>query len=106
MFVTNDKECFKWCLIIYVNPTNKDLARFIKSDKNFSRKFDFKDIKFPVKIRDICIIKKIVSVLMFLVIRLDNNFKFIFQNEDFRMVCSFIIDRSKRPIPLYSYQRL
>ena len=43
---------------------------------------------------------------MFLVIRLDNNFKFIFQNKDFRMRCSFIIDRSERPILLYSYQRL
>ena len=43
---------------------------------------------------------------MFLVIGLDNNFKFIFQNKDFRMTCSFIIDRSERPIPLYSYQRL
>ena len=59
MFVTNNKECFKWCLIRYVNPTNKDLARLIKSDKNFSRKFDFRDIKFLVKIRDICIIKKL-----------------------------------------------
>ena len=38
---TDDKECFKWSRII------------AKPDKDFAKILDFKDIKFPVKIRDI-----------------------------------------------------
>ena len=45
---TDDNKCFKWCLVRYLHPVGKD----------FARRFDFKDIKFPVKIRDICKIEK------------------------------------------------
>ena len=49
----DDNECFKWCLVRYLNPANHHLARITKTDKDFAKRLDFKDIKFPVKIRDI-----------------------------------------------------
>ena len=43
----------KWCLFRYLHHVGKNGASIRKIDKNFARKLDFKDIKFPVKIRDI-----------------------------------------------------
>ena len=37
----DDNECFKWSLVRYVNPADRNPARIAKADK------------FPVKIRDI-----------------------------------------------------
>ena len=54
----DDNECFKWFIVRYVNPGNQDPARVTKADKDFTKKPDFKDIKFPVKIRDIHKIEK------------------------------------------------
>ena len=48
----DDNECFKWCLVRYLHPVNHYPAR-IRKVKGFAREFDFKDIKFPVKIIDI-----------------------------------------------------
>ena len=48
-----DKKCFKWCLVRYLNPADHNLKRIAKSDDDFAKKPDFKDMKFPVKIRDI-----------------------------------------------------
>ena len=50
---TDDNECFKWCLVRYLNPADHHPARITKADKDFVKRFDFKDIKFPVKTRDI-----------------------------------------------------
>ena len=55
---TDDNECFKWCLVRYLNPADHHLARITKADKDFAKRLDFKDIKFPVKIRDIHKIEK------------------------------------------------
>ena len=41
----DDNECFKWSIVRIVNPANHQPAR--------SKKFDFKDIRIWVKIRDI-----------------------------------------------------
>ena len=54
----DDNECFKWFLIRYVNPADHHPARITKADEDFAKKLHFKDIKFPVKIRDIHKIKK------------------------------------------------
>ena len=63
----DDNECFKWCLVRYLNPADHHPARITKADKDFAKRLDFKDIKFPVKIRDIRKIEKgIPSRLMFL----------------------------------------
>ena len=47
-----DNECFKWCLVRYLHPVDRNPARIKKADKDFAKRLDFKDIKFPVKIRD------------------------------------------------------
>ena len=58
----DDNECFKFSLVRYLNPANYHLARTTKADKEFSKKLDFKYIKFPVKIRDIHKIEKKNSI--------------------------------------------
>ena len=54
---TDDNEWFKWCLVRYLNP-----ARITKADKDFAKRLDFKNIKFPVKTRDIRKIEKKNSI--------------------------------------------
>ena len=58
----DDNECFKWSLVRYLNPTDRHPARITKADKDFAKKLDFKDIKFPVKIREIYKIGKKNSI--------------------------------------------
>ena len=58
----DDNECFKWCLVRYLNPANRYPARITKADKNFASKLDFKDITFPVKVRNIHKIDKKNSI--------------------------------------------
>ena len=55
---SDNNECFKWYLVKYLNPTDHNLRRITKADKDFAKKHDFKDIKFPVKIRDTLKIEK------------------------------------------------
>ena len=55
---TDDNECFKWCLVGYLNPADHYPTRISKLDKDISKRLDFKDIKFLVKIRDIHKIEK------------------------------------------------
>ena len=40
-------------MVRYVNPANHYPARIAKADKYLAKRLDFKDIKLPVKIRDI-----------------------------------------------------
>ena len=54
----DDNECFEWCLVTYLIPANHHPARITKADKYFPKRLDFKDIKLPVKIRDIHKIEK------------------------------------------------
>ena len=51
-------ECFKWSIVKYLNHADRNPARITKADKEFTQKLDFKNIKFPVKIRDIHKIEK------------------------------------------------
>ena len=62
--ITNidDNECFKWRIVRYLNPANHNSRRITKPDKEFAKKFDFKNIKFPVKIRDFHKIEKKNSI--------------------------------------------
>ena len=39
---TNDNECFKWCLVRYLNPADRNPARITKTDKDFAKKLDLK----------------------------------------------------------------
>ena len=54
----DDNECFKWSIVRYLNPADRVPGRITKADNDFAKKLDFKDIKFPVKIRDIHKIEK------------------------------------------------
>ena len=56
----DDNEC--WCLVRHLHPAYHHLARITKIDKDFSKKRDFKDMKFPVKIRNIHKIEKKNSI--------------------------------------------
>ena len=56
--------------IRYLNPPDHHPARITKAEKYFTKRLDFKDIKFPVKPRDSHKIekkKKILLALAFLV---------------------------------------
>ena len=67
-------EWFKWCLVRYLYLAGHLAAIIRKVDKNFTRKLDFKDITFSVKIRDILSIeKRILIILVFLVMEKRQN---------------------------------
>ena len=55
-------ECFKWCLVRCLHPADHHPGKISKSDKDFAKSLDFKDIKFPVKIRDVHKISKKNSI--------------------------------------------
>ena len=59
---TDDNECFNWCLVRYLNPADHNSRRITKFDKDFAKRLDFKDIKFPAKIRAIYKIEKKNSI--------------------------------------------
>ena len=49
-------------MVRYVNPEDLNPRRFTQADKDFAKRLDIKDIKFPVKIRDIDKIEKKNSI--------------------------------------------
>ena len=76
----DDNKCFEWCLFKYLNPEDQNSRRITKSDKDFRKRLDFKDMKFPVKIRDIHKIEKMIpSALVFLDSKI-KNIKSMYQN--------------------------
>ena len=58
---------FKMTFSQIFTSVDKDLARFGKTDKYFARELDLKDIKVPVKVRDVhkVEIKNYVSISVF-----------------------------------------
>ena len=58
----NDNECFKWSIVRYLNIADYNPRRTTKLKKIWLKKLDLKDIKFPVKIRDIHKIGKDSSI--------------------------------------------
>ena len=67
----DDNECFKWCLVRYLNLADCKSARITQADKDLVKKLDSEDIKLPVKVSDIYKIEKkgILSALVFLVMK-------------------------------------
>ena len=61
---TDDNEWFQWCLVRYLNPVDHYPARIRKVDKDFAKQLDFKDIKSPVKVREIHKIEKKNSIII------------------------------------------
>ena len=56
--IIDDIECFKWCLVRYLNPADHNPARITKADKDFAKKLFLKDMTSPVKVRYIQKIEK------------------------------------------------
>ena len=54
----DDNEYFKWPIVRYLNPKDHNSRRFTKAEKDFAKKVDFKDIKFPIKMKVIHKIEK------------------------------------------------
>ena len=49
-------------MVRYLNPADHNPRRIAKADKDFAKRFDFEDIKVPVKIKDIHKIEKNNSI--------------------------------------------
>ena len=95
----DDNKCFKWCLVWYLNPADDNRRSITKAGKNFAKRPDFKDIKFPVKIRDIHKIeKKIPSALAFLVMKIKKNI----QSLCIKTCCLLLIGEGEKNIMLLS----
>ena len=60
----DDNECFKWCLVRYLNPAGHNPRKITKTGKDFAKRINFKDIKFPVKIKDTSKIVKKSSIVI------------------------------------------
>ena len=56
--IIDHNECLKWCLVRYLYPADHHPARTANADKDIAKVLDFEEIKFAVKIRDICKIEK------------------------------------------------
>ena len=78
-----DNECFRRCLIRYLNPVNKNPAN---ANKEFAKKLDFNAIKHTVHEKDYVEIEiyKIIFLLMRLVMKMKHHTVFILQNKLFK----------------------
>ena len=83
-----NNECFKWSLVRYLYPEDHHPARITKADKDFARVLYLKDIRFPVKIRDIYKIEKTNSIaLAFLVMKIRKNIQSMYQKNTVKKTC-------------------
>ena len=58
----DDNECFQWNIVRYLNPADCNQEELQKLIKNLLKSLIFKNMKFPVKIRDILKIEKKNSI--------------------------------------------
>ena len=101
-----NNECFKWSLVRYLYPEDHHPARITKADKDFARVLYLKDIRFPVKIRDIYKIEKTNSIaLAFLVMKIRKNIQSMYQKNAMKKTGWFISNRKRRQKALSYYQR-
>jgi hypothetical protein len=52
------EKCFMWCHVRHINPQENDSQNIRKDDREKAKTFNYKDIEFPVKIKDIGEIEK------------------------------------------------
>ena len=57
-----DIECFKWCHIRFINPTNSHPERINKQDKKIADTFDYRGITFPMKTGDYKIVEERINI--------------------------------------------
>ena len=80
----DDNECFKWCLVRYLNLADCKSARITQADKDLVKKLDSKDIKLPAKVSDIYKIEKkrnSISISVFSY-EINKNVQFIYQTRN------------------------
>ena len=51
-------ECFRWCLLRYLNPVRKIPGKIKNTHKEFAIQLDFKGVQFPVHKKDYAKIEK------------------------------------------------
>ena len=73
--INDANEFFKWCLFRYLHDVHHNPRRTTKANKYFVKILNFKDIKLPVKIRDIHKIEKAISIAIS-VFRIGNKEKY------------------------------
>ena len=77
---TDDNECFKWCLVRCVNPTDHNPRKITKIDKDLTKRFDLKNVTFSLKIIYVNKIekkkkkKRIPLALVFLVMKIKKTY--------------------------------
>ena len=49
-----DNECFRWCLVRYLNHVSKNPTKIGNFDKEFAKKHNFKGMRFPVHKKILC----------------------------------------------------
>ena len=55
---SKDIDCFKWCHIKFINPTNSHPGRINKQDKKIASTLDYRGVNFPMKARDYEIVEE------------------------------------------------
>ena len=77
-----DNECFRWCLVRYLNPVNKNPVKILNVDKEFAKQLNFKGVKFPVhKNGKHGKIEKQIFPLIYLITKMEHHTIFIIQNK-------------------------
>ena len=59
-----DNECFRWRLVISLNPVNKNPAKNTNVDNEFAKELHFKAITLPVHERDYAGIEKANNIFI------------------------------------------
>ena len=70
-------ECYKWSSVRYLNPEDLHPSRILSVGKYFAKELDFKDVKVPVD--TFTKAKKKTLPLVFLVMKIRKNIKFMYQ---------------------------
>ena len=87
----DDNECFKWSMMSYLNPADHLPATITKANKDFAKKLDFKDTKFPSKTRDIHKIEEKNSITVFGYENKEKHSIYVSKNV-LKKTCSFTIN--------------
>ena len=79
---SNDNECFRWCLVKQVNPTNKYPSKIRHDDRKLAKQLNLKGAKFPFHKNTMQTLKnKIIFPLLCLVLKIIHHAVFIIQNK-------------------------
>ena len=75
-----DIECFKWCHIRFINPTNSHPERIKKQDKKIVSTLDYRGINFAMKARDYEIVEERFNINVDVLAMKITFFHYMFRN--------------------------